>query len=95
MVVVFVGVVAVCSTRVALLLPVKYLVRIGVCLLLPAGAHGFREAETTKCAYASVATPAGPGLPAVAGCSRRALESPALRGVRLPLPLGYTTVAAA
>ena len=48
---VVVGVVAVCSTRVALLLPVKYLVRVGFCLLLPAGAHAvFRrsEAESTR-----------------------------------------------
>ena len=37
---VVVGIVAVCGARVALLLPVKCLVRIGVCLLPPAGAHG-------------------------------------------------------
>ena len=29
----------------------------------PAGAHGFREAETTKCAFGSVATTAGRGCP--------------------------------
>jgi hypothetical protein len=46
----------------------------------PQGRTGFREAETTKCAF--VVTSAGP-------------ELPARRGVRLPLRSGYAAVAAA
>ncbi len=91
-----VGIVAVCSTRVALLLPVKYLVRIGICLLLPAGAHDVSaKLKQLSAPLLSVATEAGPGLPAFAGRSRCAADTPSRRGVRLPLPSGYAAVAAA
>jgi len=77
-------------------MPVKSLVQVGFFLLLPAGAHGFREAETTKCAFAFGRHASGRGRRADAGRSRRALESPALRA-RCPvsLRLDYAAVAVA
>ncbi|CDH45435.1 hypothetical protein BN874_2410002 [Candidatus Contendobacter odensis Run_B_J11] len=69
-VVVVAGVVAVCG---ALLLPVKCLVRLGVFLLLPAGAHGvFAARKQLSAPLLSFATMPDRGRLAVAGLSTAA-----------------------
>ena len=59
------------------------------------GARRFREAETTKCAFAFIATTPGRGRRAIADVSSHALESPTRRGIWFPLRSGYAAVAAA